>query len=108
MNPTDLVSLACLTALAIVAVALLLALYRVVRGPTLPDRVVAVDMLSYLVIAYVAILVVVTGQAVFLDAAATLALVAFLATVAFARYIDRWGGGSTRAPRADGERGERR
>ena len=91
MTPADLIGLACRAALGIVAVSLLLTLYRLVRGPTLPDRVVAVDMLSYLVIAYVAILVVVTGQAVFLDAAATLALVAFLATVAFARYVDRWG-----------------
>jgi multicomponent Na+:H+ antiporter subunit F len=107
VTPADLVSLACLTALAIVAVSLLFALYRVVRGPTLPDRVVAVDMLSYLVIAYVAILVVVTGKAVFLDAAATLALVAFLATVAFARYIDRWGGGPKGGSRARGE-GENR
>lgn len=107
MTPGDLVSFTCLAAQAVIAVSLLLALYRVVRGPTLPDRVVAVDMLSYLVIAYVAILVVDTGTAVFLDAAATLALVAFLATVAFARYIDRWGDEQGEETRTNGARGKR-
>jgi len=107
VTPASLVGAACGVALAIVAVSLLLALYRVVRGPSLPDRVVALDMFSYLVIAYIAILVVVSGKSVFLDAAATLALVAFLATVAFGRYVDRWGGGSGDRSGGDGPDGER-
>ena len=48
-------------------------------------------MLSFLVIAYMAVLVVSTGNAAFLDAASTLALITFLSTAAFARYIEHWG-----------------
>ena len=80
----------CQVALGVIALSLLLALYRLFRGPTLPDRIVAVDMLSFLVIAYIAVLVVSTGNEAFLDAASTLALITFLSTAAFARYIERW------------------
>lgn len=91
MNADLFLDLCCRAALGVIAVALLVALYRLLRGPTLPDRVVAVDMLSFLVIAYIAVLVVSTGNAAFLDAASTLALITFLSTVAFARFIERQG-----------------
>lgn len=91
MSSEAILELSCRVALGVIALSLLLALYRLLRGPTLPDRIVAVDMLSFLVIAYMAVLVVSTGNAAFLDAASTLALITFLSTVAFARYIERWG-----------------
>jgi len=90
----------CRGALGVIALSLLLALYRLLRGPTLPDRIVAVDMLSFLVIAYIAVLVVSTRNAAFLDAASTLALITFLSTAAFARYTERW---SERPDRDDRE-----
>ena len=92
----------CRGALGVIALSLLLALYRLLRGPTLPDRIVAVDMLSFLVIAYIAVLVVTTRNAAFLDAASTLALITFLSTAAFARYIEYW---SERPDRDDREEG---
>ena len=81
----------CYVARIVIALSLLIALYRLVSGPTLPDRVVAVDMLSFLVVAYIAVLVVATKNVAFLDAASALALITFVSTVAFARYIERWG-----------------
>ncbi len=80
----------CTVARIAIAISLLIALYRLARGPTLPDRIVAVDMLSFLVVAYIAVLVVATGNVAFLDAASTLALITFVSTVAFARYIEKW------------------
>ena len=91
MKTDQLLDTSCYAAQVAIALSLLLALYRLVRGPTLPDRIVAVDMLSFLVIAYIAVLVILTRNVAFLDAASTLALITFLSTVAFARYIERTG-----------------
>jgi multicomponent Na+:H+ antiporter subunit F len=69
--------------------ALLLAFVRVARGPSLPDRVVALDLSGSLVVGIIAAYGVLAAQPVFLDVAAALALVSFLGTVAFARYVER-------------------
>jgi multicomponent Na+:H+ antiporter subunit F len=70
-------------------VALFLAFLRLVRGPTLPDRVVALDLITVLVVAIIVLYAIATDEHVLLDAAIVLALIAFLGTVAFARYIER-------------------
>ena len=62
---------------------------RMVRGPSLADRVVALDMLTMLMVAFAGVYVVATNQVAFLDVAIALALIGFLGTVAFARYADR-------------------
>ncbi|MEW5249794.1 monovalent cation/H+ antiporter complex subunit F [Microbulbifer sp. 2201CG32-9] len=71
--------------------ALGLSFIRVARGPTLADRVVALDVLNIIAVAYCALLAIASGRAVYLDVAIALALVAFLVTVAFARYIEYGG-----------------
>lgn len=82
MSPTMLVALVLLTA------TIGLAFIRVQRGPTLPDRVVALDILTTVGIAITAVYAVATDQDVWLDVATVLALISFLGTVAFAFYID--------------------
>lgn len=62
---------------------------RLVRGPTLADRVVALDLIAFLTIAFIAVYAVVSDEPAFLDIAITLALVAFLGTIAFARWIHK-------------------
>jgi multicomponent Na+:H+ antiporter subunit F len=74
---------------ATLGVALCLAFLRLVRGPTLPDRVVALDLITVLVVAIIVLYAIATHEHVLLDAAIVLALIAFLGTVAFARYIER-------------------
>jgi multicomponent Na+:H+ antiporter subunit F len=88
MNHSD---LAHKLALALVGLGLLLTFVRLVRGPTLPDRVVALDLMGVLAVGMIAAYAVVTDQPVLLDPAAVLALVGFLSTVAFARYLKRRG-----------------
>ena len=56
-------------------------------GPTLPDRVLALDMLVAIAIGFIAVLGIRTGQTLYVDIAIALGLVGFLATVAFARFI---------------------
>ena len=62
---------------------------RLVLGPSLADRVVALDLVTILLIAIAALLAIKTGEAVYLDLGLAIALVGFLATVAFARYAER-------------------
>jgi multicomponent Na+:H+ antiporter subunit F len=76
-------------ALAMTGVSMFLALYRLVRGPSLPDRVVALDLIGVLAVGGIAAYDILTEQPVLLDAATLVALVAFLGTVAFASYVER-------------------
>jgi multicomponent Na+:H+ antiporter subunit F len=62
---------------------------RLLIGPTLADRVIALDMIAFLTIGAIAVWSVASGEAAYLDAALILALIAFLATVAFSRFIYR-------------------
>lgn len=65
------------------------AFVRLAVGPSLPDRVVALDMMTILIVAFCALYSILTGVEAFLDVALVLALIGFLATVAFARYAER-------------------
>jgi multicomponent Na+:H+ antiporter subunit F len=76
-------------ALAALTVGMVLVLVRLLLGPSLPDRIVALDTIAYLSIGFCAVWTVHSGHDAFLDAAATLALIAFLSTVAFARGLRR-------------------
>jgi multicomponent Na+:H+ antiporter subunit F len=78
-------------AFGLISVAMFLALLQVVRGPTLPDRVVALDLMATLAMGFIAIYAVTTEQTIFLDVAIVLALIAFLGTVAFAHFIEKRG-----------------
>lgn len=73
----------------LLGVASVLALVRIARGPSLPDRVVALDLLVALGLGIIAAYAAATGQAVLLDIALVLSLVSFLGTVAFAYYLER-------------------
>jgi multicomponent Na+:H+ antiporter subunit F len=68
---------------------IVLAFVRLVRGPSLPDRVIALDLMATLIIAISAAYSVVTEQPAYLDVAIVLALITFQGTVAFAYYLNR-------------------
>lgn len=74
---------------ALLIAALVLAFVRLVRGPSMPDRVVALDLVSAIVVAFTALYSITTNQPVLLDVAIGIALITFLGTVAFAQYIER-------------------
>lgn len=82
----DLVIEAALLALAI---SLVLAFVRIVRGPSLMDRVVALELTATLVAGIVAVFAIGTDDPAIIDVAIALALVAFISAVAFARYAER-------------------
>jgi multicomponent Na+:H+ antiporter subunit F len=76
-------------ALALMAVALLLAFGRLLRGPTVLDRVVALDLIAILAAGLTVVSAIHTDQPALLDAAIAMALVGFLGTVAISRYIEK-------------------
>ncbi len=69
--------------------AMLCAGLRIIRGPSGPDRVVALDLLGRLGVAAAGMAVVVSGSVAFVDIALGVALIGFLATIAFAGFIER-------------------
>ena len=64
-----------------------LCLYRIARGPTAPDRMVAIDILGTVVVGFVAILSAVTGKEYLLNIAIVWALMSFVGTLALAKYL---------------------
>lgn len=74
-------------ALLILVVAFFAIVARLVIGPSLPDRVLALDSLVSVGIGFIAVFAIRTGVWLYVDVAIALGLVGFLATVAFARYI---------------------
>lgn len=73
----------------ILSISILLTFIRILRGPSLPDRVVAVDVLGAVAVTVMAAYAVATEETVFLDVALVVSLVSFLGTIGFAYYIDR-------------------
>jgi multicomponent Na+:H+ antiporter subunit F len=75
--------------LILLILAMCMAFYRLVRGPDAVDRIVALDMISILIVAFLAAYSVYADEPPLLDVAIAYALIAFLGTVAFARYRER-------------------
>lgn len=83
----DFFSLAIIIVYVLLSLSLLISLIRVIIGPSLPDRVVALDLIAFVVISLIATYAISSGHPVYLDVAIVLALVAFLGTIAFARFV---------------------
>ncbi len=93
MTTLDLATVA--TALiAVLALPLALAAYRMVRGPGFADRFVALDMLTAVVVSFAALTAVATGRGAFLDIGLGVVLINSVSTCAFATFLERKGGRS--------------
>lgn len=73
----------------LLAAAILISMVRLVRGPTLPDRVVAMDLIGVLVLGLIVITSAVEGERAILDAAIVIAMIGFVGTIAYATYVER-------------------
>ena len=78
--------------LVVLTVAMFLAVVRLIRGPGLPARVVALDLVITISVGILATYSVIMRDVAILDAGIVAALIAFLGTVAFASYLERGGG----------------
>ncbi len=95
-------------AMAILLAGMVLVLWRLVKGPTAADRVIAMDLMSVLVVAFLVALSIHTGQASYLDVAIAFACIAFLGTIALARFIERASPPADEKPASDDPQGQDR
>lgn len=85
----NMVTIAVDISFALIILSILLSFVRLIRGPSLADRVVALDMMTVSIVAFAALFAIRTDDPVFLDIALVLALIGFLTTVALARFAER-------------------
>lgn len=78
---------ATLVALGLLLAGLFVTVIRLIRGPNLGDRILALDLITVLAAGFIAAFAVLTGFSLYIDIAIALALVSFLSTVALARYL---------------------
>ena len=97
MTPDGFLELATDVSFSLVVGAIVMGFFRLAKGPSLPDRVISLDLMTILIVGFCGLFSVFAGDATFLDIGLVLALVGFLATVALARFAERRG-----AARADG------
>ncbi|ASJ09016.1 cation:proton antiporter [Thermococcus siculi] len=74
--------------LALIAIATLLSMYRVFRGPTTVDRLVAVDIMTTITAGLMVLFALYYQRMIFLDVALVYAILAFGGVIAFARYME--------------------
>ncbi|HQC13954.1 MULTISPECIES: cation:proton antiporter [Mesotoga] len=65
-----------------------LTLYRLLRGPTVPDRVAALDILNVMITSAIVLFSLIDGNPLFLDIALVYAALSFLETIVVARYLE--------------------
>ncbi|HZH37909.1 MAG TPA: cation:proton antiporter [Flavisolibacter sp.] len=75
--------------LPVLAVSVILVFIRFLRGPSIVDKVIALDLLITIGIAIITVYSIITNQSTFLDIAMILALIAFLGTIAFSYYLEK-------------------
>ncbi len=88
MTMMDLSSIATIL-ISVLTLPLVLAAYRMIKGPGYADRLVALDMLTAVVVSISALMTVATGRAAFLDIGLGVALINFVSTAAFATFLER-------------------
>ncbi|ANF37880.1 Na(+)/H(+) antiporter subunit F1 [Bacillus velezensis] len=75
--------------LGIMAVSTLLYVIRVIKGPTVPDRVVALDGIGINLIAMTALVSILLNTSAFLDIILLLGILSFIGTIAFAKFLEK-------------------
>ncbi|WP_160133117.1 monovalent cation/H+ antiporter complex subunit F [Halococcus salsus] len=73
--------------LVVATLVTLVAGYRVIRGPTTPDRVVALDTIATNVVSVAVLFALLTNQGFFVSVSLVLAIIGFVSTIAVARYV---------------------
>ncbi|SDW26418.1 multisubunit sodium/proton antiporter, MrpF subunit [Marinococcus luteus] len=78
-----------ITAATLVTISILATLYRVFKGPSMPDRVIALDVIGIQLISLTALFCIILNTRAFIEVMLLLAILAFIGTVAFAKYIEK-------------------
>lgn len=73
----------------VLVVSAILVLYRFIKGPTLPDRVTAIDLITTMVIAIIVVFSILWDSPNFFDVAMVLSLISFLGSMSYAFYLTK-------------------
>ena len=68
-------------------IAFFISLYRLVKGPTIYDRIVALDLIASIVMGFILVYSISSGKAIYFDVAIAIALVSFMGTVGISTYL---------------------
>jgi len=77
-----------LVVLGFLILAIAIALIRVIKGPTAPDRIVGLDTINTIVIVSMVIFGFITGTVIYIDVAIVYALLSFISTLFIAKYLE--------------------
>lgn len=80
---------AILIAILFIALAMLGFIYRAIKGPTIPDRVIALDALGINLVALTALISIVLDTNAFLEVILLIGILAFIGTVAFSKFLEK-------------------
>jgi len=75
-------------ALLFMVFAMIPCVYRVIKGPTVPDRVIAVDAMTTVIVVMLGVYSFVQGSVFFMDVALVLSIISFVGTVTISKYLD--------------------
>ena len=75
-------------AFLLLSVGALMCMYRIGRGPTAPDRAVAIDILGTLVVGFSCLYALLTGHDFYINIAIAWAMISFVGTIALAKYLE--------------------
>jgi multicomponent Na+:H+ antiporter subunit F len=89
IDQLPILSIGLVTTNVLLLTAFILAFIRLIKGPTLPDRIVALDLITILIVGFITTHAIRTNTSVYLDVAIAIALISFIGTIAFARYLER-------------------
>ncbi|ARK31342.1 Na(+)/H(+) antiporter subunit F1 [Halalkalibacter krulwichiae] len=78
-----------LICLCLIAVSILACIYRIIKGTSMPDRVIALDTIGINLIAAIAIFSVLLHTRAFFEVILLIGILSFVGTIAFARFIER-------------------
>ncbi|MGM9968068.1 MULTISPECIES: Na(+)/H(+) antiporter subunit F1 [unclassified Rummeliibacillus] len=75
--------------LVLFSITIIVALFRIIRGPSMPDRVVALDMIGVTLLSMIAIVSILLKTKAFLEVILILGILSFIGTIAFSKYLER-------------------
>lgn len=78
-----------LIAMLLLSISVLLTLFRVIKGPTVHDRILALDSIGYTIIGIVALLSIHLDSHAYMETILLIGILAFLGTMALSRYMER-------------------
>lgn len=65
------------------------ALFRLLKGPTIPDRIIVIDLVASATMGIILVFIVATGKTIYINVALVIALIVFMGNVAFAKYLKK-------------------